>query len=181
MKEKNVINNRAVFLDRDGTLCREMNYLARTSDFEPFADLAQLQRLKALGFLLIGVTNQSGIARGLMTEEFVKEINSYFTREHGFDAFYYCPHHPDEGCECRKPRTGMLIRAEKELGVRLPGSYMVGDRELDMITARSAGMKAILVRTGFEQESVQADFCAGTLRDAVDYIIKTEEGKQGGR
>ncbi len=168
---------RAVFFDRDGTLCRDANYLARWEDFYPFGeDLKQLSRLKQAGFKLIGVTNQSGVNRGVIKEEFVKEVNGYFGREYGFDAFYYCPHHPGEFCSCRKPSPGMLLNARRDLGIDLKNSFMIGDRGSDVLAARAAGARAIMLAAeGPGQAKVEtADFTARSLTEAVDYIIESE-------
>lgn len=163
---------RAVFFDRDGTLCKEAHYLSRWEDFEPFKDLAELARLRKAGFVLIGITNQSGIARGIVDEGFVKEVNAYFTGLHGFKAFYYCPHHPEEGCACRKPAPEMAIKAAGEFGIDLARSYVVGDKDADMLLARAVGAKAVFVATGEGVSIEGADFTALSLKDAVGWILK---------
>jgi heptosyltransferase-2 len=173
------LKNRAVFFDRDGTLCAEADYLARWEDFRVFDEIGELGRLKELGFKIIGITNQSGIARGIVEESFVRGVSDFFVREHGFDAFYHCPHHPEEGCSCRKPSTGMIELAAREFDLDIKASYMIGDRELDVLTARRAGAVGILVRTGYEGESAEADFTAENLREAVDYIVGAEKEKRG--
>jgi heptosyltransferase-2 len=155
-------SRRAVFLDRDGTLCQDPGYLSRWEDFRPLPGLQELRRLKEAGFLLVGITNQSGIARGLVREEFVQEVNAYFLREHGFDAFYYCPHHPREHCSCRKPSPGMLLRARAELGVDLRRSWLVGDKELDLEAAQAVGARAVKVGAPMG------------LKEAVEFILKEE-------
>ncbi|MDA8168829.1 MAG: lipopolysaccharide heptosyltransferase II [Nitrospiraceae bacterium] len=170
---------KAVFFDRDGTLCREANYLNRWQDFEPFKNLSELQRLKRAGFRLVGITNQSGIKRGIIREEFVNEVHDFFAREHGFDAFYYCPHHPDDHCSCRKPSPGMLFRARRDMGIDLKKSFMIGDRQSDMLTAKAAGARGIFIKTGVESSAADADFSAGSLKEAVDYIIRLEAEKDG--
>ena len=169
-------SKRAVFFDRDGTLCRNANYMSRWEDFEPFDDgLRELPRLKEAGFKLIGISNQSGIARGLVKEEFVKEVGGYFMRKHGFDAFYYCPHHPDDLCSCRKPSPGMLYSARRDSGIDLRNSYMIGDSAADVLAARAAGARAIFVNTGTEGPSGAPDYVARSLRDAVNYILESEK------
>jgi heptosyltransferase-2 len=162
----------AVFFDRDGTLCRDAGYLSRYDDLQIFADIDRVRLLKEEGFGLIGVTNQSGIAKGIIREDFVKEINSLFIERHSFDDFYYCPHDPEEHCPCRKPEPGMLFRARAEHRINLKRSYIVGDKETDMILARSVGAKGILVKTGQCKESPYADFVVEDLKGAVDFIIK---------
>jgi len=176
-----VKSKRAVFFDRDGTLCRDAQYLKRMEDLEIFPGITALSRLKEKGFLLVGVTNQSGIARGLVGEDFVNDVNSLFRGEYGFDGFYYCPHHPDEHCSCRKPEPGLLVRARDDLGIDLKKSFVVGDKEADMLLGAATGATAILVRTGEAASSRYADFVAGDLREAVDIILGTspEEERKG--
>ncbi len=169
--KRSIRRRRAVFFDRDGTLCRDAHYLSRMDDFVLFPSISSLLALKEEGFALIGVSNQSGIARGLVQEEFTQRVNSMFIESHGFDAFYYCPHHPDEHCHCRKPQPGMLIRARNEHFIDLRRSFFVGDKEEDMMLARSVGARGILVRTGKAQTSVYADAIASGLADAVDIIL----------
>lgn len=163
--------NRAVFFDRDGTLCKDTGYLNNWDDLKVFPEVNELNRLKNKGFKLIGITNQSGIARGIIDEKFVKEVNTVFTDRYGFDGFHYCPHHPEEHCPCRKPEPGMLLRLRSTLGIDLKSSYVVGDKDLDMLLARSVGAKTILVLTGEQKESANADFIARDLKEAVNWIL----------
>jgi len=162
---------KAVFFDRDGTLCRDAGYLNSRKDFMPFEDISTVLRLKEQGFRLIGISNQSGIARGTVNEDFVKEINSLFLTDLGFDGFYYCPHHPDEHCSCRKPEPGMLFRARTQHKTDFSQSYMVGDKESDMLLAKAVGAKGVYVTTGENKESSHADFMAGSLKEATDIIL----------
>jgi heptosyltransferase-2 len=164
--------NPAVFFDRDGTLCRDVGYLSTLNDFEVFEDIHSVRLLEEKGFKLIGVTNQSGISRGLIEENFVKEINNRFITQYGFHDFYYCPHHPDHHCPCRKPEPEMLLRARVDHGIDLKKSFVVGDKEEDMILAKMVGAKAVLVQTGKSQESHYADFVAKNLTEAVAFIMK---------
>ncbi|GAB4419684.1 MAG: lipopolysaccharide heptosyltransferase II [Thermodesulfovibrionales bacterium] len=162
----------AVFFDRDGTLCRDSGYLNRWEDFKVFPEIYSLNILKNNGFLLIGVSNQSGVARGLVDESFAREVNKVFVSRYGFDDFYYCPHHPDEHCPCRKPEPGMLFEAREGHRIDLKASYVVGDKDSDMILAKSVGAKGIFVLTGQQEGSSHADFVAKDLRDAVDFIVR---------
>jgi heptosyltransferase-2 len=162
----------AVFFDRDGTLNRDDGYINRSEDFHVFEDIQQVSRLKENGFKLIGISNQSGIARGLVNEGFVRETNSIFIKQYGFDDFYYCPHHPDEHCPCRKPEPDMLFQARNRHKINLKKSYVVGDKESDMILAKAVGAKGILVRTDQLKESPNADFIAKNLTEAVNVILK---------
>jgi heptosyltransferase-2 len=167
-------HKRAVFFDRDGTLCREADYLSDWKDFEIFPDIVSLGELKDKGFLLVGITNQSGIARGLVKEAFAKDVNSLFTRTHGFNDFYYCPHSPDENCQCRKPAPGMLIKARVQHHIDLKRSFVVGDKDVDMLAAKAVGARGILVTTGKQQTSPHADMVVGGLEEAVRVILSYE-------
>ena len=162
----------AVFFDRDGTLCEDVNYLSRREDFRPLPGLDDLALLKDRGLRLIGVTNQSGIARGLVDERFTVEINNIFVERCGFDDFFYCPHLPDENCSCRKPEPGMLHDARHKYGIDLRKSYVVGDKDADTLLARAVGAKAVFVRTGRQMDSAHADFAADGLKEAVDFILR---------
>jgi heptosyltransferase-2 len=168
--------NKSVFFDRDGTLNLDVNYLSKWDDFKVLPELSSLIELINMDFKLIGITNQSGIARGYIKEDFVRDVNAYFMDRHGFEGFYYCPHHPDENCPCRKPEPEMLLRARTEHRIDLRSSYMVGDNEKDMLVARAAGVKSVLVRTGKIKESPNADFTASGLKEAVDWILKDSAG-----
>ena len=170
--KKIISSKRAVFLDRDGTLCRDMNYLNKMEDLEIFPEVAYLARIKEKGFKLIGISNQSGIARGLVDENIVKQVNNIFIDKYGFDGFYFCPHHPDEHCFCRKPEPGLLLKARIDHNIDLKGSFFIGDKESDMILAKAVGAKGILVKTGHEISSSYADFTVNDLKEAVDAILR---------
>ena len=153
---------RAVFLDRDGTINVEKNYLYRVADFEflPGA-VAAIRRLKEAGFLVFVVTNQSGVARGYYSLEDVEILHSHLQeelrrQETAVDAFYVCPHHPEQGlgpwrreCDCRKGAPGMLLQAAAEFEVDLARSFMVGDKKADIEAGRRAGCTPLLVLTGY--------------------------------
>ncbi len=162
---------RAVFFDRDGTLNHDTGYLSAWDSFKVMHEIDALKQLTNKSFKLIGVTNQSGIARGLINEGFVDEVSDYFIREHGFSGFYHCPHHPDEGCSCRKPEPEMLLRARAEHGVDLKGSFVVGDKEADMLLAKAVGARGVLVKTGAEPDAPGADYAAEGLGDAARWIL----------
>jgi heptosyltransferase-2 len=168
--------NKAVFFDRDGTLNVDVDYLNKWDNFNELPELSALNELINMEFKLIGITNQSGIARGIIEEGFVRNVNAYFMEKHGLEGFYYCPHHPDENCSCRKPEPEMLLRARADHRIDLKSSYMVGDNEKDMLVARAGGAKAVLVRTGKFQESPNADFTANGLKEAVEWILKDNMG-----
>ncbi len=137
--------DRAVFIDRDGTIGRDVPYCSRPEDMEILPGVAEgLKLLNERGFKVVVITNQSGIARGYFTAEMLAKIHERLiadlTRSGAHvDAIYYCPHHPDEGCECRKPHPGLLFRAASDLALDLSRSYMIGNTETDMETGRRAG------------------------------------------
>lgn len=148
---------RAVFLDRDGTVIADADYLADPERLELIAgaDVA-IRRLKQAGFAVVLVTNQSGIARGLYTEADYHAVAARLDEvlgslEASVDGTYYCPHHPDfdEPCDCRKPGTGLYLRAAREHGLDPAASWYVGDKLTDVLPARALGGKGILVRTGY--------------------------------
>ena len=157
----------AVFVDRDGTLMVERHYLSHPDGvvLVPGAGAA-LRLLAGAGYVLVVVTNQSGIARGIYTlEEYyaVAERVDLVLAEAGVavDGTYFCPHHPDitGPCDCRKPDTGMYLQAAKELGVDLERSWYVGDKVTDVLPALALGGRGVLVRTGYgrEQEMIASD------------------------
>ncbi len=171
-----------VFLDRDGTLIVEKNYLNALDqvEFIPGSEAA-LGRLHEAGAKVIVISNQSGVGRGYFTEEFVQRTHAFLQmhlqqHEAHVEAFYYCPHTPETGCACRKPRLGMLEKAARDFHMKLQG-FIVGDRESDLEAGRRAGLKRILVRTGYGENTQQegnftADFVAADLSEAVAWILK---------
>jgi heptosyltransferase-2 len=169
--ERSIPKNKAVFFDRDGTLCKDTEYLNNFDNLEIFKEVSALIRLKDNGYKLIGISNQSGIARGIVDKEFTRKVNNIFIEQYGFDDFYYCPHHPDEHCPCRKPEPEMVLKARAEHGIDLKQSYVIGDKEIDMLLAKSAGAKGILVLTGQGRESASADYIAKNLDEAVKWIL----------
>jgi D-glycero-D-manno-heptose 1,7-bisphosphate phosphatase len=157
-----VPGKRAVFLDRDGTINEEKEYLYRAEDFVFIPGAVEgITRLKGAGYLVVVVTNQSGIGRGYYSEADLKKLHSHMEGELAkagtcLDGYYFCPHHPDQGlgpyavhCDCRKPLPGMLRKAARDLGIDLTSSWMVGDKLADVTAGRAAGCRSILVRTGY--------------------------------
>jgi D-glycero-D-manno-heptose 1,7-bisphosphate phosphatase len=151
----------AVFFDRDGTLTRESDWVTRPADLELLPGAAEAVRIvNDAGFVAVLVTNQSAIARGLITESDLEHIHAHLATELAkerahFDAIYHCPHHPTEGvseltcfCECRKPRPALLARAARELGLDLSRSWIIGDAERDLLAGQALGVRGILVSTG---------------------------------
>jgi D-glycero-D-manno-heptose 1,7-bisphosphate phosphatase len=180
---------RAVFLDRDGTINIDKDYLHRKEDFEfiPGAPEA-IRELRMAGFMVIVVTNQSGVARGYYSEEDVETLHQHIqTKLAGYgtavDAFYFCPHHSESGrekyrikCRCRKGAPGMLLQAADEHGIELSESFMVGDNLIDVEAGERAGCQAILVLTGYgtavatNPEVASVTKCAD-LKSAAKLII----------
>jgi len=158
------VSNRAVFLDRDGTLNIDKGYVHRIEDWEwiPGA-MEAMVALKNAGFLLIVITNQAGIARGYYDENAMNIMHSKVNEElksHGatIDGFYHCPHHPDfsGACECRKPNPGLLFKAMRDFDIDRNHSWMIGDKASDIQAGLSAGVSPILILTGYGQtESTQ--------------------------
>jgi len=166
---------KAVFFDRDGTLCKDANYLNNWADFELLPGVDKLVKLKSYGFELIGVSNQSGIARGIVSADFAAEVNQLFVDKYGFTDFYCCPHVPEDNCFCRKPQPGMLIRARSRFGIDLKKSFVVGDKDVDMLLARNVGARGILVTTGQHTESSSADAVVDDLDTAMKYISRWKD------
>ena len=148
----------AVFLDRDGTLIREVHYLSAIEEIEVLPNVASaLRLLRAHGFKLVMVTNQSVVARGALSEAGLHKIHAAIVGRlaragAALDGIYYCPHHPTEGlgdyrivCDCRKPKTGMIRRAVEDLRIDPALSYVVGDQLTDIELARAVGATGILV------------------------------------
>jgi D-glycero-D-manno-heptose 1,7-bisphosphate phosphatase len=155
--------NRAVFMDRDGTVIVDVGYPRRPDDVQLLPDaLAGLRRLSELGLKLVLISNQSGVGRGLVSPEEAAAVHERFVRElerggvH-LDGAYYCPHAPSDACSCRKPSPEMLERAARELDLDLASSFMVGDRESDLEAGRRAGCKTILLWPDDSPAGLEAD------------------------
>jgi D-glycero-D-manno-heptose 1,7-bisphosphate phosphatase len=191
---------RAVFLDRDGTVIEEVGYLNRLDRvaFFPWS-VDAIRVLNEAGLVVVVVTNQAGVARGYFDESLVRDTHALIDRRAAaggarIDAYYYCPHHPDgvvealrQTCACRKPKPGMIHQAASDLDLDIAGSFVVGDRWLDVEMGRAAGTAAILVRTGYGQEAerrpegtVTADYVADNLMDAAAWILRRLRGQGTG-
>jgi heptosyltransferase-2 len=181
-----ILEGYTIFLDRDGTLNEDPGYLKSAADLKLLAGVGQaLARLKSAGARLVVVTNQSGVGRGFLTLKDLEAIHARLEglleqEEAALDAIYFCPHHPDDGCLCRKPARGMIDRAVSELHVDLRRSYVIGDHASDIQLAKSIAAKAILVTTGRVDEqaltmlrAAQAmpDAVARSLAEAAEWIL----------
>ncbi|MFZ7175265.1 D-glycero-beta-D-manno-heptose 1,7-bisphosphate 7-phosphatase [[Pasteurella] aerogenes] len=180
--------NKAIFLDRDGTLNIDYGYVHEIDQFHFIeGSIEALQQLKQMGYLLVLVTNQSGIARGYFSEQQFLQLTEWMDwsladRGVDLDGIYYCPHHPDgigefkQDCDCRKPKAGMLNQAIKELKIDPARSIMIGDKMEDMIAGKSAGIKTnVLVRSGkpiSEDGEKLADHVIDSITDVVALIKK---------
>jgi len=190
---------RAVFLDRDGVLVEDVDLLTRAGQIRALPGAAEaLRRLKSAGFLLIVVSNQPVIARGLISEPDLEEINRKIERllqsdgAPKWDASYFCPHHPNAtlqqyriDCDCRKPRPGLLRRASDKFRIDLQASFMVGDRITDVAAGAAAGCRTVLVQTGKHtaptitltqplDPSLAPDWTCADLAAAADWILRQQ-------
>jgi D-sedoheptulose 7-phosphate isomerase len=154
--ERGLFGRRAVFIDRDDTIARDVPYCPTPEQLVLFEGVGRsIKRLNEAGFLVIVVTNQSGVARGIFSEGTLREIHRKMEvdlAEQGakLDAIYFCPHLPEEGCECRKPGIGMVLQAMEDFDIDLSSSYVVGDSVREMELARRIGAKGLLVSEGFD-------------------------------
>jgi D-glycero-D-manno-heptose 1,7-bisphosphate phosphatase len=178
-------------MDRDGTVSEEVGYMYHAGLYRVFPWSGDaIRKINVSGMKAILTTNQSGIARGYFPESTVHEVHQLLQaelkqRDAYIDAIYYCPHMPEDDCDCRKPRPGMLLRAARELEIDLNRSYMVGDRYVDVRTAHAAGVRSVLVCSGDgagEMEKYggihgpQPNFVAENLLHAVDAILSGQVG-----
>ncbi len=183
----------AVFLDRDGTINEDVGYPSRFEQIKIFPySFEAIREINKAGLLAIIVTNQSGIARGLLTEKDLNEIHQkmrelFALHNAHFNAIYYCPHYSSSAtqnqgnnCQCRKPLPGMAYQAAKEFNLDLKKSYMVGDKVEDILFGKNIGAKSILVLTGFgkssrfhlEEIGIKPSYIAENLLEAVTWILK---------
>lgn len=187
----------AVFLDRDGTVNEQMGYINHISRFHLLPGAAKAIRLlNDKGIPVVIVSNQSGLARGYFPVELLDEVHEKMNRllaEEGasIDGLYYCPHHPEakeeqyrDTCNCRKPKTGMLLQAAEELNLDLSRSFLVGDRWSDIKCANNAGCTAVHVLTGYGKgdyqyirptQNIQPSHVADDLYAAVEWILQKME------
>jgi len=185
-----MMNNKAIFVDRDGTISRDVLYLNSPDQFTMYPGVGPgIRTLKKKGYKIIVITNQSGIGRGYFTEQQLLSIHEKMAEEFQkfgvtLDGIYYCPHHPDDKCNCRKPRTGLFEQAITDHDIDVKKSFMIGDKILDIGAGKKAGTKTILIpephvrddclsnksRWEYAPDYIADDFC-----DAVEWILKREE------
>ncbi|HEY9075456.1 MAG TPA: HAD family hydrolase [Anaerolineaceae bacterium] len=170
-----------LIFDRDGTLIVEKNYLSSPDQVEliPGVGMA-LNQFRDMGLGLIVITNQSGIGRGFFTVETLAEINQRMleklSEENAFiDAIYYCPHLPEEGCSCRKPKTGLILRAANDLKFQPSECIVIGDKKCDIEMGKNIQAKTILVKTGYgaaysNEDNVLPDYVVEDLVEAIPII-----------
>lgn len=184
----------AVFLDRDGVINQDpVEFVTRPEELRLLPTSAQaIARFNALGVPVIVCSNQSGVAKGLYTledlqriserlQEMLSEYNAHI------DAFYYCPHDDSDGCDCRKPKPGLLLRAAREHRIALERSVFVGDSWRDIVAGRSAGVRTVLVLSGHvkpemldspEMQNHPPDHVAPDLRGAVEWILRVVDSSE---
>ncbi len=191
------MKNRAIFLDRDGTVTKEKGYINHLDNLELIQDTGRaIKLINDSKFLAILTTNQAGVARGYFTEKLVKQsmkvLDHLLLRyDAKLDAKYYCPHHPEVGtpeykikCDCRKPKPGMVLDAAKNFDIDISSSYMIGDRFNDIEFGHNLGMRAVLVLTGYgkgeyeyQRDNCKAkpDFIARDLYEAIEWILQNDK------
>lgn len=186
------MGQRGIFLDRDGTINEEVEYLNNVDQLKLIdGATGAIRLLNNAGYKVVVITNQSGIAKGYLTEDQLAIIHAEFKKmlekENAYiDAIYYCPHHPEAevdayrmDCDCRKPKPGMLTQAAKDLDLDLKSSFIVGDKISDLGAGDAAGCRKILVRTGYGKEmekelpntTFQANYIADNVLAAVKWIL----------
>lgn len=170
-------------MDRDGVLTKEKGYVDSGDGLEVFPYVAEcIEEIHAKGYYAIVVTNQSGVARGLIREEKLQEMNELLIMWTGVDAVYYCPHHPAgkiaefrKTCNCRKPGTGMFEAAKERFSIDMEKSYMVGDRACDIMAGQNAGVRTVLLESGYGtaglEERIEPDYVLDDLRDVVKILL----------
>ncbi|MFQ5669432.1 MAG: D-glycero-alpha-D-manno-heptose-1,7-bisphosphate 7-phosphatase [Acidobacteriota bacterium] len=191
----------AIFLDRDGTVCREVGYVNHPSRLHLLPGAAPaICQARSGGYLCVLVTNQAGVARGYFTEPTIKATHVRLQQLLAaggalLDGIYYCPHHPTAGhppyrfaCPCRKPRPGMLLQAARDLHIELAHSVVIGDKISDVEMGHVVGARGILVRTGYGRGeeafgqphwSTRPDHVSDGLQEAIRWIVEIDDPRRG--
>jgi D-glycero-D-manno-heptose 1,7-bisphosphate phosphatase len=174
----------AVFLDRDGTLMEEVNYCSDPGKVRVFPGVAEaLQDLKARGFKLIVISNQAGIGRGYFTEKEYRAVEAELEKQIRpavLDATYFCPDHPENPTDRRKPAPGMILEAQRDHQLDLACSFFIGDKAIDMECGRNAGVRTVLVRTGYgaaEHERAGANWVAESFAEAAAIVLNQSDDR----
>ena len=193
----------AIFMDRDGTVSYEVGYVNHPDRYDIIPGSARaIAKINSSAFLAVVITNQAGVARGYFKEEIILQVHEKLKKllagegAH-LDGIYYCPHHPDVGespyrqqCNCRKPGPGLILKAQKELDIDLSRSYIIGDSIKDIEAGSNAGVKGIMVLTGYgkgeyeynsEKWKVKPVHVAADLLEAVHWILSQEKSKKRAR
>jgi D-glycero-D-manno-heptose 1,7-bisphosphate phosphatase len=190
----------AVFIDRDGTINEQMGYINHVSRFRILPRVPQaIRMLNRHGFLVLVVSNQSGVARGYYPLDLVKTLHHLMVtrmreKQGNIDGVFFCPHHPagsvpgfSHDCDCRKPKTGLIEQACKSFEIDLQRSFVVGDMCTDIELAHRAGLKGVLVKTGYglgeieyllPHKTAKPVHIADDLLDAVRWIVRSGDGDQ---
>jgi len=173
------MRQRAIFLDRDGVINKDKNYLYRKEDFE-FIDgvFEACQYFQKLGYQLIVVTNQSGIARGYYQKQDFHKLNQWMIEQFSDEGIkildvFFCPHGPESTCNCRKPKPGMLLEAKIKYNIDMGSSWIIGDKEADVSAANASGISnTILVKTGhdIDEANSRAGFILKSIKDSIGII-----------
>lgn len=183
---------KAIFLDRDGVICEDrLDYVKRWEEFVWIPGSKEaVNKLTKAGFHIFIVTNQSAIGKGIITFHLVEEIHNKMREEitssgGKIEKIYVCPHRPDEGCSCRKPKPGLLLQVGKELNINFENSYLIGDAIRDMEMGRSVGCRTIIVCTGRGLSEVKSanlkispDYIVSDLLEAANLILKLENSRE---
>lgn len=181
--------NKAIFLDRDGTLNPDPGYISDPKDYELYDGVTEaLLKLQQAGYLLILITNQSGISRGLFTEKQLESVHNKMKdllRKGGvtLDAIYYCPHHPEHpyngisDCDCRKPKPGMILKAIKDFNVDKEKSFMIGDRTSDIKIGLNSGVKPVCISEK-QFDGYESIPTFSNLSQAANWILSNKYSKR---
>ncbi|MER3431680.1 MAG: HAD family hydrolase [Blastocatellia bacterium] len=183
--KSNSVQRPAIFADRDGTLIEEVNFLSRIDELRIFDfTFDALRALKSAGYLILVITNQSGIGRGIFRQEQMLAIHQVMQERLGgmIDKFYFCPHLPHSGCICRKPGRGMIDQAMADFDIDLRNSWVVGDKEIDVLTGKNFPMNTAMVLTGYGRRQIETiaekpTITADNFAEAVQFILSM--AKQG--
>jgi len=200
MGTSKLVKNKAIFLDRDGTINEEMGYINHIERFKMFDFVPESIRIfRRLGYKIIIVTNQSGIARGYFTEKLLNEVHGKLIKQlersgAAVDDIYYCPHHPTEGkppyrmdCDCRKPKPGMILRAMEDWDLDLSQCLLVGDRHKDVRFAKNLEIRSAMVLTGYglgeytyqrENWEYQPDLMGENLLEVAKKLLQLSDNKR---